>query len=538
MGVFFLVLVPLVRAGVPGDTLGVISRDSLRTHVAFLASEELAGREATHAGAEGAARYIATTFEQFGLDTLAQCRGYFQEFPVTEAWVDLENTSLTLQSRGWFRKKTHLFRPDEGFFFYPRTARNFEVTAGMVFAGYGITAEEYGYDDYAGVDASGRVVVAFWGEPQEEDSTSVFEGKQCTKYSFYQTKARIARAHGAVALLIMQVPLPEKPPLAKLIGRYRSRLEKPFLILEDSPPELPVFFLNDGVTEILFRGSPRTAMDCWEEIEDRLKPVSFILAKKLLTIHTAVKDKVIKRTTNVVGLWPGSDRDPGVVIIGAHYDHIGTGRNGEIYYGADDNASGVAGLLELARVFSLSPQKPKRDLMFIAFGAEEEGMLGSQCYVHHPLVPLDQTVAMLNMDCIGRNGADSFRGIHNPNLEEEGKDRLMVFYSAQAPDLEMINVQANAGIDLTLDVDPNVTFTSSSDHAVFHRARIPVTFYFSGFHPDYHQPTDTIDKINFHKMERIVQLIYKTAWNIADREEKLIFDTSIKTVKKKKKYVF
>jgi Zn-dependent M28 family amino/carboxypeptidase len=262
---------------------------------------------------------------------------------------------------------------------------------------------------------------------------------------------------------------------------------------------------------------------------------------KHTNIKIRFKDKIEVVTNNIIGYLPGVDAELSqeYLVIGAHYDHEGKSEEG-IFLGADDNASGVAGLLELAQAFSQSPSKPKRSILFIAFTAEEKGLLGSAYYTSHPLLPLNKAIAMINMDEIGRNGAGTFKEMNAPDLETTGSNYLMVLYSAQTPLLEALNKEANREIGLDLDFDPNINFSSSgnSDQTNFHNAGIPSLFYFTGFHPDYSRPSDTPDKINYQKMTSIINLIYNVSEELLNAQIRPTFDNSIKSVPKKPRMTF
>ncbi|MFQ6617753.1 MAG: M28 family metallopeptidase, partial [Fidelibacterota bacterium] len=259
---------------------------------------------------------------------------------------------------------------------------------------------------------------------------------------------------------------------------------------------------------------------------------------KRITLASVLKSKSYLEIGNVIAYLPGNDQQlrEEAVIIGAHYDHLGK-RNGEIYYGADDDASGTAALIEIAEAFSMVETPPARSIIFAAFGGEEKGTLGSTYYTDNPPFSIEKTAAMLQMDMVGRNGAESYREMSDPSLTVRNRNKIFLFGSAQAKDLESISDSANAEVGLEMVYEPNVSFSAGSDHVAFHKKGIPVIFYFSGFHTDYHKPTDTADKINYEKLERVARLVFITAWKIASREEKLSFDRNVTSVPKAKKRV-
>ena len=376
------------------------------------------------------------------------------------------------------------------------------------------------------------------GEPQESDSNSVFNGVRSTKYSIPMLKVKTAAANGAIALLIMRAPVETQLPMEIQIQKYRSRLEKPIIQLPDNSNSPPLIYLLEKTAQDILENEVNL-IEYQEQIDNTLSSNPLLLKYTTIQISLKFKDKRQFHSPNIVGLLPGSSdilKDE-YLIIGAHYDHEGIGKEG-IFRGADDNASGVAALLELAQAFSLLPHKPPRSILFISFAAEEKGTLGSQYYIEHPLLPLENAIAMINMDEIGRNGAATFGGMHNPNLEQEAENYLMLLYSAQTPLLEKLNLQVNEKIELDIDFDPNTKFYGASDHIHFHNHDIPSVFYFTGFHLDYSSVDDTPDKINYDKLGKIGKLIYGFSERLLNLESKPLFDHSIKEVEKKQRMTF
>ena len=529
---FFFIILNSRQAGRIGES-DSINLNDLRKHVEFLASPELEGREAGHRGAEVAAKYIAAHFRSYGLDTLNGAEEYYQNVPLITMKPDLENTQISFT-----RQSKVKFITGKDIFFLPRAGDDDDISAGVVLCGYGITAPEYTYDDYQGIDVEGKVALVMNSEPLENDSTSLFKGTARTKYSIPLVKARIAQTNGAQAIIIMRTPIESQPPIEKTIMRYRKRLEKPIVQLAGQTEAMPVFYLTDDAAGKLLKGTV-DIKEYHAQIDREMRGNPLILKGVDLNISVRFKDRREIESPNVIGFLPGSD--PSLrneyLIIGAHYDHEGMSEEG-VFLGADDNASGVAGLLELAEAFARASVKLQRSILFISFAAEEKGTLGSKYYSQNPLMPLENAAAMINMDEIGRNGASTFRDMHSPGIEEKGENYLMALYSAQAPILEEINAEVNKIYRLEIDFDPNTSFYGSSDHVNFHQWDIPCIFYFTGFHPDYSSVNDTPDKINYLKMTRIVRLIYGVSEELLNLESKPFFDHSIKEVSKKGRMSF
>ena len=522
-----VIFLPLVSIGGTGEEY--IDVSDLQTHIEFLASFELEGREAGYHGAEVAARYIATRFKNYGLTSPEGADNYYQQVPLVVMRPDFENTVLTLKTAEGVKS----FVTDKDVFFFPKGGDNESFSAPLVLCGYGITAPEYQYDDFAGVDVSGKVVLIMNREPQENDTNSVFNGAKNTKYSIPMVKARIAKQNGAKALLIMEQP--GKAPIEESLEKYRGGLKKPIVQLAGKTESLPVFYLTAETAQEILSGKVDIA-EYHAGIESDLKGNPMEIEGVSLDLNIRFKERLETQSPNVVGFLEGRDPDlkDEYLIIGAHYDHEGIGGEG-FFPGADDNASGVAVLLELAEAFSTQKKAPKRSILFISFGAEEKGTLGSLHYSLNPLLPPEKAAAMFNMDEVGRNGAANYRGMFDRNLAEQGTNLLMFFYTAQTPTLQEFAAEANEGIGLDIDFDPNTSFYGNSDHVHFHDLKIPSVFFFTGFHPDYTKPSDTPDKINYSKMERIGKLIYRTADEVLNTKEKLLFDESITEVKNKKK---
>jgi Zn-dependent M28 family amino/carboxypeptidase len=246
-----------------------------------------------------------------------------------------------------------------------------------------------------------------------------------------------------------------------------------------------------------------------------------LLSQSSVKIESQVS-KEMKETENVMGLLEGSDpklKDQ-AVVFSAHYDHLGVGTDGTVYPGADDDGSGTVTVLELAEAFVTNPIKPKRSLLFITVTGEEKGLWGSQYYVTHPLIPLDRTVADLNTDMIGRVDT-TYERLKNPNyVYVIGSDKI----STQLDSLLRLSNKATENLILDYkynsDKDPQ-QFYRRSDHYNFARNGVPIVFFFTGVHKDYHRPTDTVDKILFDRMTKIVRLIYYTGWNVANFKTKL-----------------
>lgn len=507
----------------------------IQQHVAYLASDALNGRRTGSAGADDAAHYIAGEFSRLGLRPAMQRAGgprklsqamalYLQKFPYI-AGVDLGKTNaLTFTRHG--SPVSITLREDWmplGF----STNGQLEATP-AVFVGYGITATELKHDDYAANKASGKIAIAMDGTPDGENPHGQF-----ARYDGVRWKAVAARNGGARALLIIsRTPSLKDERMATLkFDNSAGDAGIPVAVISTTALGLTPFALGQ-LEEWYNRG-----------------------AKTFENLTASLKIDLIRREVpayNVIGVLEGSDPKlkNEVIIIGAHYDHLGRGgegslapREGEIHHGADDNASGVAGVLELARIFTGEKPRPKRTLIFMAFSGEEEGLLGSSYYVNHPIAPLANTVAMINMDMIGRM-KDRKLIIGGVGTAKEWREVLAAVNTTPGTttgtalagngngDGASVAVPTNGravgsseatkSFDLTLQEDGY----GPSDHSSFYSKQIPVLFFWTGTHNDYHKPSDTWDKINYADEARVVSLVARVIRDIEHSDKRLTYTTA------------
>lgn len=469
------------------------------SHVKYLASDELEGRGDGAPGLEKAAEYIAKSFRASGLEPAGDAGTFFQRFELVSGLSIQPGNAVTLKTA---RRSLSLQIGRDYELLSTSPSQSSQPALAVVFAGYGISAQALGYDDYAGLDADGKAVLVFTHEPQENDAKSRFEGQTNSAYSSVVHKAEAARAHGAKAILLVDDPAHE-PQTA----RFRRWLRDP----QAEEYGLPVFYLSrDRVQQAL--GTALNFSVVSREIDRDFAPHSRPLTDVNVTAveHTA---KIHRAVRNVVGILKGSD--PGVqseaVVVGAHYDHLGRsarfsmapGSTGQIHHGADDNASGTAAVMEMAKAASESRSDFRRSIVFISFAGEELGLLGSSHYLQHPSVPLDKTVAMLNLDMVGRAGG-----------------RILVDGILSSPSIEddLKVAQKSSGISLkALKGSPGA---GTSDDASFLMQKIPAINFFSGFHADYHRPSDTWDKIDAPGGVAVADLALALARQIANRADR------------------
>ena len=447
--------------------------------VKYLASPEMKGRATGSPELEKAAGWIQARYKEFGIKPAGQ--NYLQPFPVTTEAALGKGNRFHVTDKG---HSTTLKCPDE---FVPfNFSSSGKLTGELIFAGYGITAPEYRYDDYAGLDVKGKIVIVLRHEPQENDDKSVFEGKVLTRHAQFANKAANARMHGAAGVILVEDKAHH--PSAG------DTLEKFGIAAGPNNAGIPFVQVKANLAEKWVSDSGKDLTQVEQEIDRDLKPHSFAIAEAVRVDAAVDVTRAVKTVHNVAAYLPGETDE--YVIIGAHYDHLGLGgqyslapsQTGTVHPGADDNASGTAGVIELARQFSKQP-KQKRGILFLNFAGEELGLLGSAYYVDHPILPLDKAVTMINLDMIGRMRGKAYIG-----------------GSGSGTTLRAMLDKILPNHDLKVDYSAGSS-EGSSDHTSFTGKQVPALFFFSGLHADYHKPSDTADKIDGPATVKLLGLV-------------------------------
>jgi aminopeptidase YwaD len=451
-----------------------------------LAAPDMEGRGAGTKGLTRAEHLIEKRYKELGLQP-AGVKGYAQPFTVV--------TGARLKSDNHFAVQAgdakNDLKIDQDFVPFSFSASE-QVAAPLVFAGYGATADEFHYDDYAGLDVKDKVVAVLRYEPAGFAEKSGNHG--LTQHSQLITKAINARNHGAKAVVVINGKLGDGEE--DLLTRFGSV----------SGPEnvgIVMVQVKNAIAESWFQGAGKSLKDVQEQINSSTKPGSFDFPATLrLSLHIDIE--TTRATVNNVLAWLPGQTDE-YVIIGAHYDHLGRGnfdslapsQIGQIHPGADDNASGTAGVLELARLLAPQRGQLKRSILFMDFAGEELGLLGSAAWVKDPTRPLAKAVAMLNMDMIGR-------------IKDE-----KVYIGGVGTGSTLKSALEQAQKDTPFKIEYSAGGYSSSDHTSFVTKKIPVLFFFSGLHSDYHKPSDTADKINAPSAARLLDLVGNVAVQLA-----------------------
>jgi hypothetical protein len=497
----------------------LIKTADLRADLFFLASGDLAGRQAGSLGDHIATDYIVAQFMRLGLKPVGDNGTYFQNMELVYGDLDRDHTTLTGKIAGADRA----FALNRDFRWIRSSLRPSTGCGSLVFAGYGIEAPEYGYNDFAGVDLKGKIALVLPREPQANDPDSKFMGTWDTYHAFNWEKIEALRRAGAAGALIVQGVGPSRD--VKPIPASSPRAAGgPAIALAGQMWDLPVFSVQREVADRFLAPSGRTAETLQQEIDRTLQPHSFDVPQSSACLTKAFTNLETHQGRNVVGLLEGSDPrlKAQTVILTAHHDHMGE-RNGHIYYGADDNASGTAAVMRIAQAFVEGNVRPKRSILFMVYDGEERIFLGSYYYMTHPLAPLNETVANFNLDMIGRNE-------NEPNwpVPPDGNANMVnVLGTRYNPGLSEIIEKANRSQHLVLDhkmdtVDPD-SLWSRSDHFWMATLHIPQVEFQTGLHPDYHTDNDTWQRINYDKFTRIARLVFLSIEDLANSGEKVAF---------------
>ena len=497
--------------------LETIRTSDLHADLEFLAAPEFEGRLSLQRSSELAARWVAAEFQRAGLKPLVPGNSYLQPVPMLEYRVDRASSGLTITRNG----QTHRYSFPDAYGNFPADV---DLNAPIIFAGFGISAPELNYDDYAGIDVRGKIVLIFDHEPQENDAASPFNGKGNTRYAGPYVKTLTAQQHGAIAVLIVAEPNRKHPSNQERQARIRGQNERSRMAtqaLADSELRIPSYTISDQIADDLLQGQAKQSQ---ASIDGNLKPVSRDTGASA-RLQIVLSERRRATTWNVLGLIEGSDpalRGDTIVFSG-HYDHDGIAASGGIFHGADDNGSGTVGVIELARAFAANPIKPRRSLLFAVFAAEERGLLGSYYYVSHPLRSLDTTRAVINFDMIGRNETPSDQTKGLIEIDADTSNELNLVGANYSPQYKAMVERANNMVGLRLsykwDEEPALNVFFRSDHYPFALHGIPAMWWFTGFHPDYHQTTDTADKINYSKMEKILKLAFIAGFDFGDTND-------------------
>jgi len=508
----------------------VIISSDLESYVTFLASPLLKGRMNGEEGLEIASLFIASQAKLLGLKP-ANGNSYFQPYQVNEKIMDPEKTMVQIISKA----KDTITLKEPLFQLLPTGPSDFIIDGEVVFAGYGIKADKYSYNDFDNLNTEGKIILVMERAPMSEDGkTCQFKEPGWSSDMSFQLKLTTLIYSKAKAILFVPDPKSGFQSIAESMPGFAGYL-KSKVSLKGGEEEavnpfmsaMPkVIFISRKVADALLEDSGNSLEELQKSIDATLKPHSFEISGKKLKI-TEVSFSKEKVLNNVAGYIEGSHPElkNEIIVFSGHYDHIG-GSGDKINTGADDDASGCAALLSMAEAFQSLKKKPLRSILFLWVSGEEVGLFGSKSYVENPLFPLENTVADLNMDMIGRvkGVADTTDG-----TPMTGPNCVFVITDSQSKELRAIadDVDKKSRLDFDYSLsgkDHPLQLFARSDHYNFVEKDIPVLFFTTGLHTDYHTPRDIVEKIDFEKMELVTKTMYEIGLTLANRKTRLIID--------------
>ena len=478
-----------------------ITEDELKEHLYIYASDEFEGRETGKPGQKKAIDYLKKQYEALGIPAAQTNGDYFQKVPLEIGKVPSGTISINGESYE-LGKDILTFTSAEG------------SPSEVIYTGYGV--EDGSYSDYKDIDVTGKIVLIKSGEPLNEDGTYALSGsKEKSVWSNMSEamgkKAALAFSKGAIGALYYD---------SQNFARFKRYFD--YMKTNDSGRMGLAAETSENFIVLL---SDKAAKALNADIVNDNKPASIKTDLKMAV--KSANDKV--DSENVVAIIKGSEKPNEYLIISSHLDHIGVTEDGQINNGADDDGSGSVALLEIAQAFKKAADEgngPKRSVVFLHVTGEEKGLLGSKYYTdYNPIFPLNQTVANLNIDMIGR--IDPKREGDRNYVYLIGSDKLSTELHELSEEVNTKYCQIELDYTYNDENDPN-RFYYRSDHYNFAKNNIPIIFYFNGTHADYHRPGDTPDKINYDLLENRTRLVFHTAWEVANRAEKVIVDKATK----------
>lgn len=526
--------------------LNAITKEAVRGQLEFLASDWTEGRGTGTPGIYMAADYISSIFKIYGL----------------QPGGDEEWTSVSRQERmaGKRPERYRTFYQNIDFIEYSdggvhefslsagsgATSYNFkhqtdfqvrpsdvgiEIEAPVVFVGYGYVNKDHAYDDFKGVDVKNKVVLCLTGYPGYSDTTSKAyqtfnKEEEISIWRLQREKTRVAKEKGAVAVIEVNpgsdatrnwadnLPFRYNTRMyegdKQLGSYYNTRMKIPGDTLSD---DLTTIYLSTRVLNELTDGSGVNISQFAEQVKNTLKPAPKEIPGKKVHLKTTVNSRIVK-ARNVIGIIPGKDTN-NIIVIGGHYDHLGI-YDGYIWNGADDNASGTVGVMTIAKAFIATGVKPEKTVVFAAWTGEEKGLLGSTYFTEHLPVARENVIMYLNYDMISRDNLDDTLGVNCSMTYTSG-------YKSFEENTKKYNTDYGFGLDISFRSRPRPG--GGSDHAPFAAIDIPIIYFMAGFPPEYHQPDDHIDLVNWDKMIKIIKLGFLNTWEVANGELKKVPET-------------
>lgn len=535
--IIIALLVPLAGQPAPGQkkALESVNVDDLKMHLDFLASDELEGRDTGEPGMDVAARYLHAQAAHIGLKSADPENGYFQYYSLEKKQVDWYTSNISFRA-----PDETIYVDDKPFYFIPGLVKDHFVAKGsFVFAGYGINDEELAYNDFEGLEIKDKIIMIMNRSPMNDSGTVSKLGGKWAGEQNLGFKLQYIVSQEPRAILLVLDPKSKMRSLEDMSPGITRYLTQSIAMKQEEqgeveePEETPgpkIIVIHSDLADRLLGNKGYTLAGLQEEIDRNMQPRSFDASDIEIRIELN-KTRTELRVPNVFGIIPGSDpvlKDEYVLYL-AHFDHVGTDTEGAVFNGADDNASGTVALLEVAQALMKEKKKPARSIGFLWVSGEEIGLYGSSYFASHPLVPADKIAAVINLDMVGRTLSDEDIARNREGMTIQAKDSVKVIGGRQSSILMGINekVLSESGLK------PNYAYNDEnhperyfyrSDHINFARMDIPVLFYSTGTHSDYHQVTDDPEKIDYEKFLRMTKFCLRVGYETANYKGEIVVD--------------
>jgi hypothetical protein len=535
--VLFILSLLLLSASVGAQKAGLksITAKELETHLTYLASDELEGRATGEPGLDLAARYLAEQADRIGLEPIDGNKDFYQEYTLVRKVQDQSASRvIVIHEDG---AVTEIRKP---LFCLNAGSDTIDLDGEVVFAGYGIYSAMDHYNSFEDVDLKDRIVLVMSRGPMDpENDTSLLMNRDWNDLSTWQYKLSGLAMRMPKAVLMVTDPRSGY----QSIENYASGLIR-YLTNSSSVKELgnqrrnrmggmgtKILFIHREAADAILAGTGRSLTELQQSIDESIKPHSFVLPGTRVSIYSRY-NSVEKAVPNVAGLIRGNDPalQKETIVYTAHFDHLGKNSRGEVFNGADDNASGTTALIEIGEAFVKQQKNLRRSILILWLSGEEIGLFGSRFYSENPLITLEQTVADINLDMVGAVRTSRDTGlIYHEKVSVLGMDSISVIGGHQSTDLMEIHNWCARKMGLVSDFSMNspdhpYRYYYRSDHYNFAKNDIPILFYSTGIHVDYHKTTDNLERIDFKKLEKVSDLAFMVGYKLATQKERITVD--------------
>ena len=512
-----------------------ITIQELETHLTYLASDELEGRATGEPGLDLAAKYLAEQAARIGLEPVDENRDYLQEYTLVTKTQEQSSSRITIK-----RTNESPVIVDKPLYCLNAESDTIDLSGEVVFAGYGIYSARDNYNSFENVDLEGKIVLIMSRGPMDPVSdTSLLRNRDWDDLSAWRYKLTALTMRAPKAVIMVMDPRSGYQSIEQYDSgmiRYLSSSRTVKELGDQQESMIPglaarILFIHRDAAEEILRSSGKTMSELQHKIDQSLKPQSFLVPQTRVNIYTRF-EKEEKAVPNVAGLIEGSDPEmrKEAIVFTAHFDHLGVNSSGAVYNGADDNASGTAALIEIGEAFVKEQKELKRSVLILWLSGEEIGLFGSKFYSEQPLIPLDQTIANINLDMIGTVRTARDTGfIYREKVSVLGMDSISVIGGHQSSELLDIHNKSTKKMGMATDFSMNspnhpYRYYYRSDHYNFAKNDVPVLFYSTGIHVDYHKTTDNYERINFTKLKKVTELAFLVGYKLATQQERIKVD--------------